>query len=177
MYKCECGRIFEKSQSFIGHCGHCEIHLGHPPADNFGDSRYKPRKKKNTKGEQCKLCGKHINNKNKSGFCQDCMRMERKKEKIVHWLETGDMGLSVGTTIRGCFREYIAQEQHDQCAICGLNNVWNSKELVFILDHIDGDASNNKRENLRLICPNCDSQLPTYKSKNKNSARSHRRKS
>lgn len=105
------------------------------------------------------------------------MQKKRKKEKITHWLETGDMGLGIGTTIRGCFRKHIKQEQHDRCAICGLNNVWNNKELVFILDHIDGDASNNKRENLRLICPNCDSQLPTYKSKNKNSARLHRRKS
>lgn len=27
---------------------------------------------------------------------------------------------------------------------------------------------------MRLICPNCDSQLDTYKSKNKNSARNFR---
>lgn len=52
---------------------------------------------------------------------------------------------------------------------------WNGKELHFVLDHIDGDASNNHQDNLRLICPNCDSQLDTYKSKNKNSARTHRK--
>ena len=39
------------------------------------------------------------------------------------------------------------------------------------MDHINGRASDNRRENLRLICPNCDSQLPTYKSRNKNSDR------
>ena len=52
---------------------------------------------------------------------------------------------------------------------------WNNKELHFILDHIDGDATNNTRNNLRLICPNCDSQLDTYKSKNKCGERSYYR--
>ena len=57
-----------------------------------------------------------------------------------------------------------------------MQDTWNNKELHFILDHIDGDASNNWENNLRLICPNCDSQLDTYKSRNKNSARTHRKK-
>lgn len=55
-------------------------------------------------------------------------------------------------------------------------NKWNNKELMFVLDHINGDADDNNRDNLRLICPNCDSQLDTFKSKNKNSARSKYRK-
>ena len=39
-----------------------------------------------------------------------------------------------------------------------------------------GTAKNNKRDNLRCICPNCDSQLDTYKSKNKHSDRKFRYK-
>jgi len=45
-----------------------------------------------------------------------------------------------------------------------------------VLDHIDGDSGHNARSNLRLICPNCDSQLPTYKSRNKGRGRAWRRK-
>lgn len=47
--------------------------------------------------------------------------------------------------------------------VCGMKPIWNGKELVFIIDHIDGHASNNRRDN--LLCPNCDSQLDTYKNK------------
>lgn len=43
------------------------------------------------------------------------------------------------------------------------------------MDHIDGNAANNFRNNYRAICSNCDSQLDTYKSKNKNGARSYYR--
>lgn len=69
------------------------------------------------------------------------------------------------------FKKDILKEQDNVCAICGMEPVWNNKELVFILDHIDRHATNNKRNNLRMICPNCDSQLDTYKSKNKHGDR------
>ena len=69
----------------------------------------------------------------------------------------------------------IIEEQNNVCAICGCEQIHNGKPLVFVLDHIDGDASNNRRENLRCICPNCDSQLDTYKSKNKKSSRNYYR--
>ncbi|HNP56535.1 MAG TPA: HNH endonuclease [Gordonia sp. (in: high G+C Gram-positive bacteria)] len=57
----------------------------------------------------------------------------------------------------------------------GITNEWKGSELAFVLDHIDGDSSNNRPENLRLVCPNCDSQLPTYKSRNRGSGRAWRR--
>lgn len=71
-------------------------------------------------------------------------------------------------------KKHILKEQGNRCVICNNINLWNDKEIIFILDHIDGNAGNNLRKNLRLVCPNCDSQLDTYKSKNKNSARKDR---
>lgn len=72
-------------------------------------------------------------------------------------------------------RVYIAAEQRHRCAICDLPAVWNGMELRFVLDHIDGDATNNWRDNLRLVCPNCDSQLSTYKNRNRGRGRYARR--
>ncbi len=46
---------------------------------------------------------------------------------------------------------------------------------MMILDHIDGNSENRFIDNFRLVCSNCDSQLDTYKSKNKGSGRHYRR--
>jgi len=35
---------------------------------------------------------------------------------------------------------------------------WNEQPLPLILDHRSGNASDNRPDNLRLLCPNCDSQ-------------------
>ena len=125
--------------------------------------------------DYCIVCGKKLMSGHKTPYCQTHLIEHRKQEKIKAWLETGSVGMGVDTTIRGPIREYILNDQNHQCAICGIKDIWNDKPINFIMDHIDGDASNSCRNNLRLICPNCDSQLPTYKSRNKDSARRARK--
>ena len=49
-----------------------------------------------------------------------------------------------------------------QCSICGLPAEWQGKPLVLTLDHINGINTDDRLENLRWVCPNCDRQLPTY---------------
>lgn len=53
------------------------------------------------------------------------------------------------------------------CAICGSPAEWRGQPMPLILDHVNGVNNDNRLENLRLVCSNCDSQLPTYKSKNR----------
>ena len=93
--------------------------------------------------------------------------------RIQKWLETGH-GI-IGSDKNHYIRSYLYQQQNDLCAICLNSDEWQGKSLVFVLDHIDGNSENNSRENLRLICPNCDSQLPTYKARNRGNGRFSRR--
>lgn len=51
-----------------------------------------------------------------------------------------------------------------ECSECKITK-WNHKPITFDLDHINGIHSDNRIENLRLLCPNCHSQTSTYKSK------------
>lgn len=53
-----------------------------------------------------------------------------------------------------------------RCDICGLSS-WQDKPIALQIDHINGDNSDNRINNLRLLCPNCHSQTNTYAGKNK----------
>lgn len=61
--------------------------------------------------------------------------------------------------IKGNYSEY-------KCAICGQPPQWQGKPLTLTLDHINGDNHDDRLENLRWICPNCDRQLDTFAGKN-----------
>ena len=54
----------------------------------------------------------------------------------------------------------------NECYICGMPPLWRGKELVLILDHINGVNNDYTPTNLRLVCPNCNAQLPTHAGRN-----------
>ena len=59
----------------------------------------------------------------------------------------------------------------DLCVECGIGPEWNGKPITLELDHISGDRGDWRFENLRILCPNCHSQTPTFRAKNRKSQR------
>jgi len=49
-----------------------------------------------------------------------------------------------------------------KCELCGQDENWNGKKMSLILDHINGINDDNRLENLRIVCPNCNATLDTH---------------
>lgn len=49
-----------------------------------------------------------------------------------------------------------------ECIECGLTDKWRDKKLVLVLDHINGKSNDHRLDNLRFLCPNCNSQTDTF---------------
>lgn len=72
-------------------------------------------------------------------------------------------------------KKYLIARRGKQCEVCK-NALWMGVELPLTSHHIDGNANNNRPNNLQLLCGNCHSLTPNYGKKNKCSARSDRYK-
>ena len=82
------------------------------------------------------------------------LKKELSEENI--FIENSDVCQS---TLRRWYKkgEYTPYE----CSICGQEPMWQGKELTLILDHINGKNKDDRLENLRWVCPNCNQQLDT----------------
>lgn len=85
------------------------------------------------------------------------------------------MDLKVALVINSPYRQtsnlkirlYKEGLKERECEMCGQGEEWKGKKMSLILDHINGVNDDNRIENLRIVCPNCNATLPTHGGKNK----------
>ncbi len=59
-------------------------------------------------------------------------------------------------------RLYAEGLKQPTCEICSQGEQWRGRWMSLILDHINGVRSDNRLENLRIACPNCNATLDTH---------------
>lgn len=85
MYICECGKTYENKQAYVGHCGHCIIHIGRRPDERYqklkGKWSWNKGKTKAT-DDRVRLIGEKIHARALNGLCEGHRQTEDAKKKL-----------------------------------------------------------------------------------------------
>lgn len=154
MFKCdECDKEFK---SYRGLNGHKRIH------GQSNGSYSNPRKTQTTHYNclNCGQIGEYHPATSRGKFCSStCQHDYNWKTIYVPLIECGQ------SSNKRHLKKYIKEVRGDKCEDCGQLPIHNNKPLTLQLDHVDGDSDNDILSNLRLLCPNCHTQTPTFCSK------------
>jgi hypothetical protein len=123
-----------------------------------------PKKTRNS----CLHCGSECKSSIAIYCSNRCQIDYINNQRLLTWLNGGEVAS------KRTVKLYLMEQQNNACLHCGITD-WNGKPIVLEIEHIDGNGHNDKRDNLCLLCPNCHSQTPTYKARNKGNGRVSRR--
>lgn len=128
-------------------------------------------RKKNAEGvskahKEGKCTSEHLTNEKRIDWSKgktilDDPRVARKIKKDKIFIEHSVVGTGYVKKLM-----MLAPEYEHKCKICG-NTEWLGKPIALELDHVNGDHYDNRKDNLRFICPNCHALTDTWKGRNK----------
>ena len=114
----------------------------------------------------CRGCGVETDNQI---YCSDLCKRTHRTKLLFEKIDRGEYNVKPYGG-NETLKKYLISRRGKRCEVCK-NEVWMEREIPLTSHHIDGNANNNRPENLQLLCGNCHGQTPNFGSKNRNSAR------
>lgn len=131
----------------------------------------------------CTFCNKEFDSKKGCSYHKRYCKSNPKKldppKKSLTWLESmkkrkGGEGKNQYTNLDWdsidfedlsltAKRKRLFKESNYSCSMCGFSTRRECGGIILEIDHIDGDHTNNSRENLRVLCPNCHALTPNFR--------------
>ncbi len=102
-------------------------------------------------------------------YCnQECYGKFKFDRETIPRIERGEVTQHI------TLKKYLSELFGYICVKCNNTGIHNGDSLVLQLDHIDGNSDHNLPSNLRLLCPNCHSQTPTFTTRQKKDTKRNR---
>lgn len=132
------------------------------------------------KSSICKHCEKEFTFYTPASFgkyCSNKCRQLFEQHQIVEAWKKGEFDGIVGYDgLSGTIRNYLLNKFNFKCSLCGWDKINpHTNKSPLHIHHKDGNARNNKEDNLEPLCPNCHSLTDNFGRRNKNSTR-HKKK-
>jgi predicted restriction endonuclease len=105
-----------------------------------------------------------------------CQKDDEYHTFVRKWLNDEVDGTRAYDVTSRHIRRYIVEKYGERCQMCGwAERHQRTGKIPIHLDHVDGNARNNKEPNLRLLCPNHHSLTMTFGGANAGNGRAGRR--
>ena len=123
---------------------------------------YPKRVKRNRSERTCSRCTKHFKSSTKTQVF--CSKQCRELDHLDRFMNTLCIDSDKKTPYikTYCLKYGLLR---NECYECGMTE-WRGRPAPLELDHINGENTDNRIENLRILCANCHAQTPTYRWKN-----------
>src|SRR5665213_916299 len=123
----------------------------------------------------CCFCRMTLEKRHKQKFCSNkCQANFRYENFKAEWL-SGRRKV-VTKNISGHIKRFLLEKYKERCSLCGWHKKHSvTKRVPLEVDHVDGNADNNRLENVRLVCPNCHALTPSFRNLNKGKGRAWRK--